>query len=330
MQHSPQPGDTQKLPASQDLFSQQQQQQQQDNTTSPPGFSSRNAGAAQLQVQQNTASCLEMLAATPKLPAYLPNDVELWFINVEQEFKNKRITQNDTKFGQCLTAIPPEAQGSIKRVIVNNRNDADSYLKLKNALIRVNKLTDQQRMEKFKALSLGEKGAVILVNEMLNIYNKEPDADDWWFRSSFIEKMPKVIRAALWDTPKTADYEALAEKADRLISGITDQERAHILLAQQQAASESNQDVEVLAASARGRGRGAPFSTRGSFNAPSTRGARGGATGRGASAAPGSSSTGQSRRNWCWYHWRFGPEAQKCPGRPDCNFRASGNAPSGN
>ena len=292
---------------------------------SPKKSAATNGTPLKVQVQDQQATgdtnniVATVLAASPKLPTFIPDDPILWLETVEEEFTVTGVTTSSTKYSHLMRAIPEKYQIKVRDLIVQKPERSTAYERLKAALLRALQLTDQQRWEKMLALTLGDDTASDLLSKMFRLHGSTPGPADYMFRSLFIGKLPKTIRGPLWDVAPTLSFRELAEKADRYIQGMSDQERAQVLVVSVVEADDSSTFDVLAASSSRGRGYG-----RGN----SGRGRGGGGRGRGANAASGQSS-GADKRNWCWYHWRYGPEAQKCPGQPDCSFKPSGNATSG-
>ena len=283
------------------------------HATSSPSQTMANANASTSSPDPNASAAsqdpVNVFAVAPKLPKFAPDDVGTWFLQAEAEFRTKGIKCQTTKFSHIITILKPEHMRKVRRVSLTLEKDPECYTKLKAAMFKAFQLTPAQKVAKIAGLTLGDSTALDLMQIMLQIMDRDPDPLDAFFRTAFINKMPMLIRSGLWETDYALDWEDLAIKADRLLSGIPDQERLNVLAATPAPAAG---EVDINVGSSRGAARGGGRN-RGRRGA---RGGRGGASG----------STGQPL---CWYHWRFGAEARQCPGAPDCSYRASGNATPG-
>ena len=275
--------------------------------------------ATQQQVQDAINAALEadraarLAAVSVKLPQFWPDKAKFWFAQAEAQFDTKGITVEKTKFSYVVTMLDSKTAEQAMDII-ESPPAADPYTALKNRLTKVYSLSDSEKASRILDMNgLGDRTPSQCLASMLQLVpaGQEPG---FLFREVFLRQLPPDVRTQLAQTAKTGtspkDLRDLAEEADRYfsstgsrISAITDPSAS--IASNSLLAIDTPSETDVFAVSDR-------------------TGQRSGARGRGARQGPRPSFT------VCYYHGRFGDDAQKC--EQPCQFKTAkqpGNAQSG-
>ena len=88
-----------------------------------------------------------------KLPAFWPENAEVWFAQAEAQFAIKSISVSKTKFYYAVASLPQEVATQILDLILAPPA-GDPYEVLRERLITLYSLNDYQRFEDLKIWSL--------------------------------------------------------------------------------------------------------------------------------------------------------------------------------
>lgn len=88
-------------------------------------------------------------AVAPKLPSFDPEDPELWFAAIEEEFKVKGITVNSTKYSHAIAAMDASSRRLIGDIMtMPNSASLDKYQLLKDRLVEAYGSSVVQRVQR--------------------------------------------------------------------------------------------------------------------------------------------------------------------------------------
>jgi len=222
-----------------------------------------------------------------KLPSFWTDSPEVWFLQAEAQFENKRITSSRTKFTHCVAALPQDVACRLLDLV--RAPPVEPYEALRRRLIKMYTLSDFQRYQALQSLPLlSDQRPSELMDKMLMLL-PEDEKPGFFFRGLFMDRLPADIRAHLL-SESISDPRGMALRADELWTI-----RGRSLPVQ--SLTEQIEDVYALPrrdVSSRSRARTAP---------------------------PRSSSRSSAPEALCWYHRRWGGEASQC--RAPCSW--SGN-----
>jgi len=269
-------------------------------------------------------------ASNLKMPAFWPEQPEIWFLSVEATFATHKITSETAKYNYVLSSLPPSIITQVLDIVRKPKEDNPTpYTTLKKAIEdRLTKPAAERTRVAVHELVLGDKLPSQLLRELQALVPVS-DLESSMFRQNFISKMPVAVRPFL-AVATHATLSELAEQADALIAQHRIPEAMPI--AASAATSQTEQLVEQVIArinsqwrgSFRGRGRGVGQGPgRSGFGRGRGRGAysSGGYNNhRGGSSGSFNSSSG----GLCYYHTTFGDNAWNCaPGCPKNGQRGS-------
>lgn len=246
-------------------------------------------------------------AVAVKLPEFWKSDPAMWFAQAEAQFALAGITQDTTMFHHIVAKIDQSVICHIAD-LVKNPPATDKYDAVKLRLISRFELTPQSRLERLlSSCDLGDLRPTHLLAKMQEL-SAGLNVDESLLKMLFLQRLPVNIRAVL--SIHDGTLAKIAEMGDKMIDLSPPTSAAVDVRAS--VAPSSNQDpysqeslanqIAALTAEIR-RMRSKPQRSR-------TR-----STSRSRQAA--------GSNNVCWYHRKFGNDAEQCRG--PCSYQASKN-----
>lgn len=165
-------------------------------------------------------TALEVLAAAqraPRLPLFYKDDPEFWFGQLESTFQNHRITRDESKFSHLMANAAPELQpylaGVYREVVPPN---SSRYELFKTRVIQGFATSEEA---KFRKLMTGQCLGDKKPSQFLAILKTmAPVAcGDTVMKSLFREQLPDNVRSILSVLPTTTTIDEMAVVADRLM-----------------------------------------------------------------------------------------------------------------
>ena len=160
----------------------------------------------------------DVSAISLKLPTFWPADPELWFAQVDAQFRTKRITSQATKFEYVIASLSPQHAAEVRDLILQPPA-ADPYVKLKEELIKRTTASEQRRLQLlFSSEDLGDRKPSQLLRHMQQLLgDKAATADRSFLRQLFLQRLPPNVRMVLASTKDDEDLESLASLADKVV-----------------------------------------------------------------------------------------------------------------
>lgn len=200
---------------------QQQQQQQLQQQTSVQTCNSRLSPVEENNFNSTMLSQLVNLTAnnvekspTIKLPKMLPNEPELWFMQIESIFESQNIIDEDAKTRALVSNANAEVLSCVKHIIMANPKPSDSYSQLKAAIVSHFSVSDESRMYQLirgEVLTNGKPSQILSRLRGLNSANISEDV----LKAIFLTKLPKQHQLVLTSLGNTTLNE-IAKKADQM------------------------------------------------------------------------------------------------------------------
>lgn len=257
-----------------------------------------------------------------KVPAFSPDDPEIWFAILEGQFENFGITEDAVKFNNVITKLDIVHAKAVKDIIVNPPSQ-NRYAKIKSELIRRLSASHEKKVKQLLTHEeLGDRKASQFLRHLRDLAG--PSVPEEFLRTIWSNRLPRSIQTVLASQP-TEDLEQLADLADRI--------------------QEISAPGNVAAASASSSGPGPVSSTSGEIaelrkmverlavkldehtrESRSRRYDRSDQQHRRRSSSRSTTRSASSYRQYpvCWYHTIFKLKARKC--QKPCDFNKSGNA----
>ena len=234
-----------------------------------------------------------------KLPDFWETQPAAWFKRVELEFIRRKISSDDEKAACIFNALKDE-QARCLTDLLENSPSTGFYDAIKKQLIRKFGKTRQVAFDNVFSFKIPEIPEGKLPSELMEdmIMDSTPEfVATKEFRILFLRRLPKSIAANANDQESLTDLRELAEKCDQLLAAVSVCTPAINNVEQSAEPSEAN----AVFRGQRGRfGRG-----RGNFRGNQSRG--------GLSRQP-------PKSGICYYHWKFGHDAEERLCKQPCDF----------
>jgi hypothetical protein len=244
----------------------------------------------------------EVMHVAVRVPPFWTEMPDLWFAQIEAQFKRMRVTSEDTKFTIIVSQADPQLLSSVGDII-RRPPTKDPYTVLKRRALERYTDSEQTRLRKLIGHSdLGDRRPSELLREMERTAGEAYDAT--FIRSLWIQRLPANIRAGLATRPDDPT-EKLANTADRLHE-IYDTEVAAM---QTKPNTATPNDVQEQIRDLKKALEKLTREVRDSRN-------------QGTSQSR-IRKTSRSRDGICFYHEKFGAAARKC--QKPCTHKDSGN-----
>jgi len=166
--------------------------------------------------QDAEAAANHLAAVSLKLPNIWPNNLELWFRQVESQFTIKNITQDDTKFHHVVAVLD---ENSARRVatLLSTPPATGKYDALKTKLLERCGLSELTRAQQLLHLDgLGDRRPTDLLAHMQALRGTMDL--EVLFRALFLEQLPQDIRVNLAASP-IKQIDDIAQLADDMMQG---------------------------------------------------------------------------------------------------------------
>lgn len=149
-----------------------------------------------------------------KIPALWKNNMKLWFLQVENQFKLANINSESTKYSYVISKLEQEHIEQLSDILLDDSVQGN-YSKLKIAILkRMGTSPDVRREKLFSSLQLGDRLPSTLLRE-IKMLAIDLNMDSETIRFLWNQQLPRHVQAHI--AVSNASLEELAEIADRLI-----------------------------------------------------------------------------------------------------------------
>lgn len=249
-------------------------------------------------------------AVNLKLPPFWPSDPEIWFRQVEAQFRTRGITTQKTKFDYIVSSLSPEFATEVRDLIIKPPADTP-YDTIREQLIRRTTASEQRKLQQlFSTEQLGDQKPSQLLRRLQQLLGEHASTTDSTFlRELFLRRLPNNVQMILASTSNTSSLDELAELADKIMD-IAVPPVAGI----QNSSPQLNAKVDQLHTEVTRLQELVKSLSHSRHHRPSRRPS----TPRPISPHPSTSPRPPSPSNSevCWYHQKYGESARKC--KPPC------------
>ncbi len=148
-----------------------------------------------------------------KLPPFWTTNPRAWFTSAEGAFRLRNIADKESRFFNCLHALPEATVSLIADLVEADPLPANPYTELRRRLLAAHQLTDIQRVEQLFSLPpLAAQKPLELLAEMLRLCHRGQE-NNAFFNCLFLNKLPRELRILLSEA-EMADKQALGARAD--------------------------------------------------------------------------------------------------------------------
>ena len=300
------------LQAEHQHLQQQQLLQQAPAPGDPPAVNVDNAAVA----EPGNAAVYRVAA---KLPPFWPDSPSVWFAQVEAQFSTAHITADQTKYDYVISQL--ESKYAFKvRDILTNPPAAHKYDRLKAELIRRMSPSDDTRVRQLlETAQLGDKRPSEFLTHM-RCLAETTEIQDPLLRTLWLRQMPAHIQAILQTQARTPleDLAALADRIMEVAPPAPFSAQVHAIQTPpwdsiQRRLDELFKEIITLKApksANNAKSRAPPRAQfRGRSRTRNNDATRAATADRSASTPP---TPARDQDITCWYHRRYGADAQKC------------------
>ena len=255
--------------------------------------------------------------ASFRLPAFAPEEADLWLLQVACAFDVAGISDSVTKYKLLVANLPTSVASQVRDVISSQPGNFDaicSALRQRLAQSRASRLEALLRHQQ-----LGDRTPSQLLRDMRGQLSTASDSavDSSLLRTLFLQRLPQSARAALSLLPEATPLGELAEAADRFLEASRSSGAVSAVAAEPAApagtgatAAAGTPDLAAALMSLTAVISRLDASHRRLEETVYGGRARPGRSRR-QSRSPSVSRDGRAQ-GYCWYHRRFGAEAHKC------------------
>lgn len=154
-----------------------------------------------------------------KIPDFWPEDTQVWFQQVEAQFRLSNITTEQTKFDHVIMKLDRD---TVRRVrdLISSTPSATPYTQLKNRLLGCYTRSTYEELLDFQNVGkLGDRRPSELMDELLSAIPSVPPTTEGsavWIAFGFLNRLPDHLRSLVTALNLKPDMRELAEQADRL------------------------------------------------------------------------------------------------------------------
>ena len=167
-----------------------------------------------------------VFATSVKVPQFYKENARFWFDGLESQFRLKKVSDDTTKFDHVMSALPEEVAMQVMPAIRSKR-----YEELKEALLNVYGLTEQQRALKLLSLpGLGDKKPSKLAAEIIALVPEGLDPG-YLERQIFLNQLPTAVQQLMMTHKEVKDLYQLGRLADDYVMTMHSRELASAVAA---------------------------------------------------------------------------------------------------
>ena len=150
-----------------------------------------------------------------KLPQIWEKNVASWFVIVESQFINSRITNDNTKYHHIIASLNESIVSKCIHIITNSPSEG-KYDYLKQNLIRLLELSPREKARELLNMNgLGDRKPTELLNSMRRLNDGQQQTE--LFKELFLEQLPISTRQIIAGLANDLSLDTLAERADSMI-----------------------------------------------------------------------------------------------------------------
>ncbi|XP_044757823.1 uncharacterized protein LOC123315977 [Coccinella septempunctata] len=149
-----------------------------------------------------------------RMPEFVATDPELWFAMAEGSFLCSGVTQDRTKFGYIVGALPAKFAAEVKDIIMNPPTDG-AYEKLKMELVRRLSASQEEKTRRLlEREEIGDRKPSQFLRHLQGL--ADPTVPDARIKSLWMSRLPKCVQVSL-AIIKDTNLEDLATHADNIM-----------------------------------------------------------------------------------------------------------------
>lgn len=187
------------------------------HVVSPSASNTGDFGKKTVESQHSNTDQIHRLGL--KFPPFWPDKPDLWFRQIEAQFKLAHITQEETKFNHVLAQLEWRFANEVDDIIANPPTE-NPYTQLKNELIRRLSASQAQRFRQLVGEEeLNGRTPSQFLRHLRSLAGPTPVQDDI-LCTLWMQRLPAQVQAILQTQSTEQTLDKLAQTADRIIEVI--------------------------------------------------------------------------------------------------------------
>ncbi|UYV79078.1 hypothetical protein LAZ67_17001042 [Cordylochernes scorpioides] len=164
-----------------------------------------------METENKPSDTSEICKVSVKIPPFLVEKPEIWFFQVEAQFKIGGIIQEDTKFNYLISQLEPKYIENIWEII-NSKSD-NKFSECKSRLLELFRESEGLRIKKLiPGIELGDMKPSQLLQKLRSLAT--PDISDNLIKTLWLDKLPTSIKNIFIVSDE--DMSKLAIMADKI------------------------------------------------------------------------------------------------------------------
>lgn len=257
------------------------------------------------------------ISANLKIPPFWSNRPDLWFIQVETQFRLKGITREQTKYDYLISSLPPESMEIVADIFKTTVPDNEKYENIKKILISRCQDTEERRLDNLlNKIELGDLKPSELYRQMETLAGGNSLINQPLLNKLWLNKLPVTIQPCIIAIESTHQQDEIFKIADRIFDSI---DRPNVSSVNQSKTNDMHNILQDISArlerlevrQSRSKSRNYSENRRSFSNNRNKYNNR-------------SKSRSIIKNGQCWYHYRFNSNATKCV--PGCKYFPNQNS----
>lgn len=277
------------------------------------GGSNTSSGSENIPIANEPTNNTWQMSAALKIPPFWSNRPDLWFLQVETQFRLKGITSSNTKYDYLISSLPPDSMVIVSDFLANPPREGDKFDLIKRLLVARCQDTEERRLDALlNKIELGDLKPSELFRQMETLSGGNSLVNNSLLKKLWLNKLPQVIQPCVIAIENTHTPEEIFTIADRIFDST---DRPKVCAVQNDQQNDLKKLILDLSDRIKNLETRQPRARQRSFSNRSNR------SNRSISHRSKSNHRASNANGFCWYHHRFADKAEKC--LPGCTYSTS-------
>nr|XP_037288805.1 uncharacterized protein LOC119181661 [Rhipicephalus microplus] len=169
--------------------------------------------------KEGTLSSPTTNASESNLPHFWPKNPRVWFSQIEARFELRRITSQQSKYLNVVSALPPDIADVVDDVLASTLSEKP-YDELKSTVLKCLEVSEQSRLQQLLSHEeLGDQHSSQLLHRMGQLLGQQASEErqNPLLRELFLQTLPQSTRMIL-----AGSDDVTLERLAQLANHITD------------------------------------------------------------------------------------------------------------
>ena len=175
-------------------------------------YSSTSCSDLNVQTRMQSNESMEVFKVSTKVPPFYSEKPDMWFHQVEAQFRNNKIGTDQTKYDIVVSNLDPKYLDVVAHIIRDPPNE-NKYEIFKSTLIAEFQHSDEKRLTQLlQGINLGDRKPSVLLRHMREI--SKGIVNDNVLETLWSSKLPETLRAIIASINISLDEKA--QTADKI------------------------------------------------------------------------------------------------------------------